>query len=381
MPTSVKDRLATTWEPLLLLTRQSRYFFDLDAIRIPARSELTRPSKIGDNTKYRTRPGERPAWSGPLAGSNSGLDAMKARGLTAHPLGKNPGDAWTIPTAAYRGAHFATFPEALVERPLRATCPERTCAACGTPWRRQPTDRALGSLAIKGKLRKSCPCTDRTWEPGVVLDPFMGAGTIGLTAARLGRRWVGIELNPDFAALAVERISGAVDAHGDRPADPEDQAEEEGGQVEVGEAPSAEAPVLLVSDAPDIECEVERKAEPQEGHQLERQAPSRVVPVLNLPARRLSVDPDRDDRGQEQRLDEDNQPPGQVAEPHQAGSPPPRRHIRPQRRMRHKSGEGRPTPRLKQPAQRPDHDRYEKSPPEPVHRRIVPGGSDSGATA
>ena len=212
MPTSVKDRLSSTWEPLLLLTRQSRYFFDLDAIRIPARSKLNRPSKIGDRTKYRTEPGERPSWSGPLAGSNSGLDAMKARGLTAHPLGKNPGDAWTIPTAAYRGAHFAPFPEALVDRPLRATCPERTCTACGTPWRRQPIDRAIGSMAVKGKLRKSCSCPDRAWEPGIVVDPFMGAGTVGLTAAKLGRRWIGIELNPDFAALSRERIAAATGA-------------------------------------------------------------------------------------------------------------------------------------------------------------------------
>jgi DNA modification methylase len=212
MPTSVKDRLSTTWEPLLLLVRQSDYFFDLDAIRVPASSKLNRPAKIGKDTKYGTAPGERPSWSGPLAGSNSGLDAMKARGLTAHPLGKNVGDSWMIPTAAYRGAHHAVFPEALVDRPLRATCPERVCSGCGTPWRRQPVDRSLGSLAVKGKLRKSCICSDRSWQPGLVLDPFMGAGTVGVVATKLGRRWLGIELNPDYAAQSRARISAAAEA-------------------------------------------------------------------------------------------------------------------------------------------------------------------------
>lgn len=209
MPTSVKDRLSTTWEPLYLLVRSRQYFFDLDAIRIPARSKLNRPARLGRDGKYRVRPGEtRPAWSGPAAGLNSGLDAMKERGLTAHRLGKNPGDVWSIPTAAYRGAHFATFPETLVERPLLATCPERVCRSCGIAWRRAQAAADLGSLAVLGTLRKSCGCESRSWKPGVVLDPFMGAGTVGKVAEQLGRGWLGIELNPAFAAQARQRIRG-----------------------------------------------------------------------------------------------------------------------------------------------------------------------------
>lgn len=206
LPASVRDRLNTTWEPLFLLTRQRDYFFDLDAIRVPPRSRLSGPSVASESTKYGVHSKGRPDWSGPLAGNNSGLEKMKARGLASHPLGKNPGDVWTIPTAAYRGAHFATFPEALVERPLRATCPERVCRTCGTAWRRAPIDRALGSLAVLGQLRKSCGCTAGEWQPGVVLDPFLGAGTVGVVAERLNRRWVGIELNPGFARQAGVRI-------------------------------------------------------------------------------------------------------------------------------------------------------------------------------
>jgi DNA modification methylase len=207
MPSSVRDRLSCTWEPVFLLTRSRDYFFDLDAIRVPARSSLKNPGRVGRDTKYATPDGRRPAWSGPSAGVNAGLNAMKARGITSHPLGKNPGDVWSISTAAYRGAHFATFPEALVERPLKATCPERVCARCGIAWRRAAAAPELGPLAVLGQLRKSCACDDRDWRAGLVLDPFFGAGTVGVVAKRLHRQWLGIELNKSFAEQAEHRIA------------------------------------------------------------------------------------------------------------------------------------------------------------------------------
>ena len=208
MPSSVKDRLSCTWEPLYLLTRSPDYYFDLDAIRTPPRSKLNRPTRTGRRTKYSVDGVTRPDWSGPAAGTNTGLTAMKAAGRTSHPLGKNPGDVWTIPTAAYRGAHFATFPSALVERPLKATCPQRVCTSCGQPWRRA-TVQQLGALATAGKLRKSCACADRSHQPGVVLDPFFGAGTVGVSAVQHGRRWIGIELSETFARQAERRIAAS----------------------------------------------------------------------------------------------------------------------------------------------------------------------------
>jgi site-specific DNA-methyltransferase (adenine-specific) len=130
---------------------------------------------------------------------------MKAAGRERHPLGKNPGDVWSLATASYRGAHFATFPIELIRRPLLATCPERLCAACSAPWQRarQVID---GRALATGPLRPACDC--RTgWRPGVVLDPFMGSGTVALAAEQHRRDWVGIELNPDYAALAEQRLA------------------------------------------------------------------------------------------------------------------------------------------------------------------------------
>jgi DNA modification methylase len=81
--------------------------------------------------------------------------------------GRNMRAVWTIPSRAFRGAHFATFPEALVETPIRA----------GSP------------------------------EGGLVLDPFMGSGTTAVVARRLGRHSLGIELNPAYIELAKERLA------------------------------------------------------------------------------------------------------------------------------------------------------------------------------
>ncbi|HYO45586.1 MAG TPA: site-specific DNA-methyltransferase [Gemmatimonadota bacterium] len=83
--------------------------------------------------------------------------------------GRNRRTVWTITTQPFPGAHFATFPEDLVT----------PCVLAGSP---------LG---------------------GVVLDPFAGAGTVGVVCSKLGRDFIGIELKPEYAAMATERIAGA----------------------------------------------------------------------------------------------------------------------------------------------------------------------------
>jgi site-specific DNA-methyltransferase (adenine-specific) len=199
MPTSVRDRLSTTHEVVYFFVRQRRYFFDLDAIRTPHLSAGTKPSKTGSAWSVP------PEWRGPSTGKHTGLDRLKASGAAGHPLGKNPGDVWSLSTAGYRGAHHAVFPERLVERPILATCPERVCRRCGTPWMRERT-KVLGRLAVREELRAMCDCGAAA-QPGLVLDPFMGSGTAATAARRLGRDWLGIELNPSFAQLANRRLA------------------------------------------------------------------------------------------------------------------------------------------------------------------------------
>jgi site-specific DNA-methyltransferase (adenine-specific) len=199
MPSPVRDRLSSTWEVFYLLVRQRDYFFDLDAIRVPHASSK-KPAR------------KKRGWSVPpdwrvSTSSNTGLDALNAEGRVGHPLGKNPGDVWFLSTAAYRGAHHAVFPLALAERPILASCPERRCRRCRLPWKRA-TIRKLGHLAVRGELRATCGCGS-DWEPGVVLDPFIGSGTTAIAAELHGRNWLGVELNPDFARLARERMAAA----------------------------------------------------------------------------------------------------------------------------------------------------------------------------
>lgn len=207
-PSSVADRLTCAWEPIYLLSRSGSYYFDLDAIRVPHTSKRSPRRTTSDRSG-------KAAWAGPLAGDQSGLDRLHALGLPGHPLGKNPGDAWIIPTSHYRSAHHATFPEALLERPIRAGCPERVCMACGRAWRREAVERRFGHLAVLGALRPCCGCQG-DWRPGVVLDPFMGSGTTAVVAERLSRDWIGIELSQEFIRVATTRIDAA--RAGSRPA-------------------------------------------------------------------------------------------------------------------------------------------------------------------
>lgn len=197
IPTSVTDRLATKHEVIYVLARQPKYFFDLDAIRVP---------HIGRTPKPRTvRPHkERPKWLGPNSDGDRGLAALHAAGLQGHPLGKNPADVWQLAVSGYRGAHFATYPVALAKRMVLAGTPEARCSVCRTAHRRPV--RRLGAVATRLALQSMCDCTAPS-EPGLVLDPFMGSGTTAIAAENLGRDWLGIELNPVFVDLATERIS------------------------------------------------------------------------------------------------------------------------------------------------------------------------------
>ena len=221
MPSSVKDRLNTTTEQVFMLAPNPDYWFDLDAIR----------------AEHADRSIERMS-EGPVNADTDGRgtnDALEPDQL-CDPAGKNPGDVFEVTTKPFPEAHFAVYPPELVEKPLKATCPPKVCAECGSPYEREVeverenygerADRveATGG-AVDGGVGKNFPDTSREFEgwtptcdcdtdatePGVALDPFAGAGTTALVAKDHGRRFVGIDLNPEYVAMAQKRLG--LDVH------------------------------------------------------------------------------------------------------------------------------------------------------------------------
>jgi site-specific DNA-methyltransferase (cytosine-N4-specific) len=179
MPESVRDRMSCRYELIFLLVKSRHYWFDLDPIRIPhttgQASHQATPPHGTRRPPGRPARGRRPADSRPLKYSADTRQVIGAqrygsgRFRSVHPLGRNPGDVWAIPTRPYLGPHFAAFPIAVPTRCIQGGC-----------------------------------------KPGgLVLDPFCGTGTTGLAALSLGRRFAGIELSPAFAALAAERLRQA----------------------------------------------------------------------------------------------------------------------------------------------------------------------------
>ncbi len=214
MPASVQDRLSCTWEPIYLLVRSRSYFFDLDAVRVAPTEGTTRrkPSgKRGCAAKYEAAAGGRPSWSGPLARDNSGAECDEAGWAVVASAGQEPRYVvWTQPTAAYRGAAFATFPEGLVGRPTAGRLPGTDLSEL---WDGLAGDRHWSSGSVRWQYERwsesPAVAPNETGNRGWCSDPFMGAGTVGVVAERLGRRWLGIELSEEFIGLAEQRIAGA----------------------------------------------------------------------------------------------------------------------------------------------------------------------------
>lgn len=131
----------------------------------------------------------------------------------------NPRSVFSIPTASYAGAHYATYPEALVMPLIRASCPTKCCPECGAPWapvlksgkyikhESEEYDLATkGKGANKSKHSKpfsfttvgslpTCSCGHEDCVAGIVLDPFVGSGTVPKVANLLRRRWIGLDIS------------------------------------------------------------------------------------------------------------------------------------------------------------------------------------------
>ncbi len=104
-----------------------------------------------------------------------------------------------------RSRAWRELPTELIRRPILSTCPEKVCTNCGKPWQRarHPVHFKAGQPQPRALVPCACGAPTR---PGVVLDPFMGSGTVALVARRLGRDWLGVELNPEYVKLARDRL-------------------------------------------------------------------------------------------------------------------------------------------------------------------------------
>lgn len=162
MPSPTKSRPTTDHEYVFFFAKSSSYYYDADAIREPHVTFTEHSRMRGGRRHFGVRGGT------PENGKNGGTDNLHdGRWDQAfHPLGRNKRTVWSIPLSKYRGAHFAVFPEPLVELCIRAGCPPR----------------------------------------GLVLDPFLGSGTTAVVARRLGRRYLGIDCAGEYCALARRRM-------------------------------------------------------------------------------------------------------------------------------------------------------------------------------
>lgn len=203
MPESVKDRPTRAHEYIFLLSKSERYYYDHEAVR-----ELAAPSYKGnaktfrgggtytaDNSFDNSFGKERDSHGNtPVGGSRYSFrreDSKRAQGPATHPQGTHRPDrddtrycgptrarrdVWTVATRGFPNAHFATFPPDLI----------RPCVLAGCP------------------------------AGGVVLDPFFGAGTVGVVCVEEARRYLGIEINSDYVEMAERRI-GQARPKGPRP--------------------------------------------------------------------------------------------------------------------------------------------------------------------
>lgn len=225
MPESVTDRCTKAHEYIFLLSKSARYWYDAEAVKEES-------SGVGGGASF-----------GKQNHDASGTGAQSRTYERPDYAQRNARSVWTIATAPYPEAHFATFPPALPERCIKAGTSERGCCPrCGAPWVRKftktliPTKKAAKTFVVderdhsadandQGSNRQKdghrsgyinsvettgwdpgCGCNAGDPVPCLVLDPFCGSGTTLAVACQLSRAGVGIELNPEYAALAHRRI-------------------------------------------------------------------------------------------------------------------------------------------------------------------------------
>lgn len=149
MPSSVKDRFTVDYEEFFFFVKSKKYYFETQYEPVVNHSDAWYRHKLRQNKNYQLKKPYQHNFP-----------------IPKYPDKKNKRCVWDIPTNGFKDAHFAVFPEALVETPIKAGCPEN----------------------------------------GIVLDPFIGSGTVGVVTIKQSKQIRGIELNPSFIELARARM-------------------------------------------------------------------------------------------------------------------------------------------------------------------------------
>jgi DNA modification methylase len=240
-PESVNCRPTRSHEFIFLFSRSADYFYDADAVRERAVS-LGRKAPGGNCRRKGFPDGD----------ERRRISSTLGTLAVPNPLGRNRRSVWRVATQGFPGAHFAVFPPRLIEPCILAGTPEKCCARCGAPWQKRsnlnsmhraiglvpscdcfgwPSDTMLPCPECSGigrnpKSRMTCVrCRGKgerlqeNWdafdlaacisEPGMVIDPFAGAGTTGVVALQHGRRFAGCDLNETYVAMARTRLEEA----------------------------------------------------------------------------------------------------------------------------------------------------------------------------
>jgi hypothetical protein len=267
MPESVRDRPTTAHEYIFLLTKSLRYFYDDVAVRERATggahgrgegmySKLKYPAGWDPETGYQSHTRR-------VGRYHNKTNERFARAVVDLVEERSKRSVWEIPSEAFKDAHFATFPQKLVETCIMAGTSEKGCCAiCGVPWVRlikniylNPGNRSGNGIKWLGRQHKDfgsavydkrrvrstttvgweprCACSGKLIQrkvvvngipetvtiyksklplekhpvrPCVVLDPFIGSGTVAFVAERARRHWIGIELNKKYVKIANRRL-------------------------------------------------------------------------------------------------------------------------------------------------------------------------------
>lgn len=239
VPSSVADRPTLNHEYVFLLTKNERYFYDGVAIEEPQnekeRARRLRELSQGKVTRYKLA---REVDGGSIHAAHGGaVTDSHARALLAVKGTRNKRTVWNVNTTPFKKAHFATFPQKLIEPMVKAgTSMKGTCTECWAPavrviergggaigksWNNHADDIGRGNRTTNHThdatyyrrttgWKASCKCgkwvEDAVYDTSVVLDPFMGAGTTAVVARKMGMRYLGIELNAEYARMAEQRI-------------------------------------------------------------------------------------------------------------------------------------------------------------------------------